>query len=262
MNPSRPRRRQMKSGRQQTPNPPSPPPPPPSLPPATTRSPQHNRIMRLQRKLIIRGGTRHASPGPAKKTRLGPPPPPATWTTNSRPLNATSKPPLPLNPPPPPPPGTARNNEAAPVQGASTPLNGARRLRRLASGKGRGQNRPTKIPNVSPAPLPRRVPAGSGPISLEEETRIETRHPSRPHSLPYFPRTRLGTGSTATWLACTSRRVLQFHPLSYPWIASLGRQRRWRRRSAAALASHEGNDHGYTINTIYRRTHGPSTGIW
>ena len=169
MSPTRPRRRQLKRGRQQTLiTPPPQPPPPPSLPPAPPISPQHNRNMRLQRELVIRGGTRRTSPGPAKKTKMGPPPPRHVDHQSSAPLGCEQ----PTSPTQPSAPrhrqeqrGRPRTRGEHPIKRSSSAA--PTRIRKREGSKPAGTT-PSVSPPVSPAPLPRRVLSGNGPISLEE----------------------------------------------------------------------------------------------
>ena len=148
----RPTGRNGKRGRG-APDPSSPQPPSsPRLPPPPQRTPQQELNLRRQRELIIRGGSRRATPSHTKKIKLGHPPP-ATHARIIRPTHLSSSIPPPPHPRPPSPTGDILGR---PQARAGIPLNGARRRKRpLASEKGRIRpRRPTRTshPPLSPPP--------------------------------------------------------------------------------------------------------------
>ena len=170
----------MKRGRQQTPNPPSPKPPSPRASPLHPPDPRNTIQTCGCNGNSSSEGARDVLRllGPRRQDLVLPPPPRGRPYLEPSLLRANHLP----HPTPPPHRrkengGRLRTRGEHPIKRSSSAA--PTRIRKREGSEPAGTT-PNVSPPVSPAPLPRRVLSGSGPISLEDG---DPDHPSRPHSL-------------------------------------------------------------------------------
>ena len=195
----RPTGRNGKRGRG-APDPSSPQPPSsPRLPPPPQRTPQQDLNLRRQRELIIRGGSRRATPSHTKKIKLGPPPPRHACPQHS-PHSTLEQHTSSTAPPPAQPhrrhPGSPPSEGKLPIKRSSS----AQAPTRIRKGRIRPR-RPTRTshPPLSPPHHPLvDTSLVDAPSPWMRETRTGTQHHNRPPSRLSSRHPRHGTASTVT----------------------------------------------------------------